>query len=121
MTEEFEPLSCDREEYRKKLCELSEGKRIAVTFVGKEFPATESYIEALSRADEQGFFGEMKMAVQTVENEECYALAEAEGVEELPTTVVYECVAGELRVVDRVVPKEGYQKAVERLIDLSEA
>ncbi len=123
MSEETEALSCDPEEYRRQLCSV-EG-RVAVTFVGKEFPGTESYLEALAQADEGGFLGQMRLGVQTVDSEECNALAEAEGVETLPRTIVYECKEGQLTRVGEINPtdedaKASYRPTIEQLIELSE-
>ncbi|MBW2675274.1 MAG: hypothetical protein JRD89_17990, partial [Deltaproteobacteria bacterium] len=83
---EDEVISCEVPKYQEQ---LRAKKRIAVTFVGKEFPATENYMQALSDAYEKGYFGDMEMAVIPVDSEECDKLAEHEGVEVLPTTCVY--------------------------------
>lgn len=118
MTEEAEELSCDIDKYREQ---IKEKKRFAVTFVAKEFPATEAYLEALGKAYEDGFFGEMEMAVIPVDSQECDQLAEHEKVEVLPTTCVYAhgkplgCVKP-----DDADAKLGYRKTIEKLIDLSE-
>lgn len=111
-------LSCDTNKYREQ---IKGKKRIAVTFVAKQFPATESYIEALGQAYEGGFFGEMEMAVIPVDSQECDSLAERETVELLPSTCVYSYG----KSVGCVSPndedtKQGYKKTIEKLIDLSE-
>ena len=118
MSDEQTELSCDISKYEEQ---LKDKKRIAVTFVGKEFPGSESYLEALGQAYEGGFFGEMEMAVIPVDNKECDALADHEGVEVLPRTNIY----AHGKKVGSVSPndgdaKVGYKKTIEKLIDLSE-
>lgn len=113
-----EVLSCNISKYQEQ---LKNKGRIAVTFVAKEFAGTESFLEALGRAYEDGYFGEMEMAVIPIENQECNTLAEHEGVEDLPTTRVY----SHGKVVGTVKPTDadatsGYLKTIEKLIDLSE-
>jgi len=113
-----EELSCDINKYREQ---LRSRKRIAVTFVGKEFPGTETYLEALGDAYEKGYFGDMEFAVIPVDSEECNALAEHEKVEVLP----YTCVYAHGKAVACVSPtdedaKLGYRQTIEKLIDLSE-
>ena len=120
-SDETEALSCDVTKYREQLC--AEPGRKAITFVGKDFPGTEGYLNALAEADGKGFFGEMTLGVLPVDSEECDHLAEAEGVEELPRTVVYDCKEGRLVKVGVVSPSQDdteYRQAIERLIDLSE-
>jgi len=113
-----EELSCDISKYQEQ---IKDKKRIAVTFVGKEFPGTEGFIEALGDAYDRGYFGEMEMAVVPVDSEECDTLAEHENIEVLPTV----CVYSQGRRVGCVTPndqdsKTGYRKTIEKLIDLSE-
>jgi hypothetical protein len=115
---ETEELSCEVAKYREQ---LKQKKRIAVTFVGKEFPSTETYVNALVQAYEEGFFGDMEMAVLAVDSEECDALAEKEGVEELPQTCVYSYG----QKVGSVTPTDddaqiAYKESIAKLIDLSE-
>lgn len=116
METEHEELSCDLFSQQIKA-----KKRIAVTFAAKEFPGTESYLEALGQAFENGFFGEMEMAIIPVESQECDQLAEQEKVDRLPQTCVYSFG----KRVACVTPSDedarvGYRKTVEKLIDLSE-
>lgn len=111
-------LSCDISKYHEQ---IKDKKRVAVTFVAKEFPGTEAYLEALGKAYEDGFFGEMEMAIIPVDTQECDKLADNEKVEKLPST----CVYAHGKPVACVVPndgdaKTGYQKTIEKLIDLSE-
>jgi len=113
-----EELSCDINKYQEQ---IKGKKRIAITFVGKEFPATEHYVNALGEAFEKGFFGEMEMAVLPVDSQECDTLADHERVEILPMTCVYSYG----KRIGQVTPtdadaKVGYREMVEKLIDLSE-
>jgi len=113
-----EELSCDISKYREQ---IKDKERIAVTFVGKQFPGTESFIEALGNAYEKGFFGKMEMAVLPVDSQECDTLAEQEKVEQLPTVVVY----NHGKKIGEVTPTDadaqtGYRKTIEKIIDLSE-
>jgi len=113
-----EELSCDINKYREQ---IKDKKRVAVTFVGKEFPGTEAFIEALGDAFDKGYFGEMEMAVMPVDTKECDTLAEQEKIEVLPTV----CVYSHGKRVGCVTPddqdaKVGYRKTIEKLIDLSE-
>jgi len=113
--EEQEQLSCDINKFRETIAEKD---RIAVIFLGKEMPMTEGFISALSKADQEGFFGQMELAIVPVDNQECDALAEREEVEVLPTIKVYS--RGE--EVGKVVPPEGdvgYFQTIGQLIDLS--
>jgi len=110
-------LSCDVSRYHEQ---IKDKKRIAVTFVAKEFPATESYLAALGRAYDDGFFGEMEMAVIPVDSQECDKLAEHEKVEVLPRTCVYSYG----KQIGCLSPKDddakaSYRKIIESLIDLS--
>lgn len=112
-----EELSCDISKYQEQ---IRGKKRIAVTFVGREFPSTEGFIEVLGEAYEKGYFGEMEMAVIPVDSQECDTLAEHEKVDDLPTV----CVYSEGKRVGCVTPndsdaKAGYRKTIEKLIDLS--
>lgn len=111
-------LSCEIPKFQEQ---LKGKKRIAVTFIAKEFPATENYIEALGRAYEDGYFGDMELAIIPVDSQECDKLAEHEKVEVLPTT----CVYSYSKPVGCVKPtgddsKLQYKKTIEGLIDLSE-
>ena len=113
-----EELSCDITKYRER---IKDKKRIAVTFVGKEFPGTEAFIEVLGEAYDKGYFGEMEMAVVPVDSQECDALAEHENIEVLPTV----CVYSQGRRLGCVTPddqdaKIGYRETIEKIIDLSE-
>jgi len=111
-------LSCDIDKFHGQ---LKDRKRIAVTFIGKDFPASESYINALGEAYEEGFFGDMELAVIPVYSQQCDQLAEHEGVEVMPRTCIYN--HGE--PVGCVTPSDEdaenhYKKTIEALIDLSE-
>lgn len=111
-------LSCDIEKYREQVCARG---RIGVIFVGKEFPGSEAFVDAMGKAYEDGYFGKMELGVIPVDNEECNNLAEVEKVDVLPTVVVY----NNCKKIGEVAPtdadaKDGYKKAIEKLIDLSE-
>lgn len=115
---EDDELSCDISKFQEQ---VKGKKRVAVTFVAKEFPATERYIEALGQAYEEGYFGEMEMAIIPVDSQECDQLAENEKVEVLPSTCVYSYG----KRVGRATPndqdaKQGYKETIAKLIDLSE-
>lgn len=118
MESENDELSCDVNQFYQQ---LKDKKRIAVTFIAKDFPATENYIEALGRAYEEGYFGEMEMAIIPVDSQECDTLAEHEKVAVLPSTCVYSygkplsCISP----TDEDA-KNQYKKTIEKLIDLSE-
>lgn len=114
---EDDELSCVIPTFQEQ---LRGKKRIAVTFIAKDFPATENYIEALGQAYENGYFGEMEIAIIPVNSQECDKLAEHEKVEVLPTTCVYSYG----KPVSCVKPtdedaKHQYKKTIEALIDLS--
>ncbi|MFA5186459.1 MAG: hypothetical protein WC551_08290 [Patescibacteria group bacterium] len=115
---EDEELSCDISKFREQ---VASKERIAVTFVGKEFVGSEPFLNALGQAYESGYFGNMEVAVVPVDNETCDALAEKEGVDVLPRV----CVYARGKRVGCVSPGDGdaqagYQKTIEKLIDLSE-
>jgi len=114
---EQEGLSCEVSRFQRQMC--SPGRK-AIAFVGKDFPGTEPFIDALSDANERGFFGAMSLGVIAVDSEECDNLAEHEGVEKLPTVNVYE----NCKKLGSVAPtqddaRKGYTKTIEKLIDLS--
>jgi len=111
-------LSCDISQFFEQ---IKGKKRIAVTFVGKDFPATESYINALGEAYDQGYFGEMEMAIIPVDSPDCDKLAEHEKVDVIPRTCIYKLG----KQIGCLSPNDsdatvGYRKAIEGLIDLSE-
>lgn len=111
-------LSCDISKYRQQV--LSKD-RFGVIFAGKEFPGSEPFIDAMGKAYDAGYFGNMELGVIPVDSQECDRLAEVEKVEQLPTVVVY----SHGKKIGEVTPTEedakvGYRKTIEKLIDLSE-
>jgi len=115
---EDDELSCEINKFQQQ---IKDKKRIAVTFIAKEFPATENYLNALGQAYENGFFGEMEMAIIPVDSQECDTLAEHEKVDVLPTTCVYNYGKPVACVKPTDEDAKGqYKKTIEKLIDLSE-
>ncbi len=113
-----EALSCDSKKYKDQLCKY---ERIAVIFAGKDFPASENFIDAVAKAQEEGYLGDMEVGIIPVDSKECDSLAEAEKVDVLPTVNVYKnCQKiGQVTPTDKDA-KNQYKETISKLINLSE-